>query len=243
MSPRHVRFRDPAGFTRTGYWTNDGIEAAGRTFDVDEVTVLPPVEPTKVIGVGARYRSSVETLDLETPEFPRMYFKGGPNVVASHEGTITLLEDKEMKSQPELGAVMGEQCRHVDVPDAMDAVAGFTCVNDVTNVDNPDEYIMFQGKSFDNAAPMGPVVASTDVVPLNPRIRLWRNGELVSDSKGDEIIFTIAEVIAAFSDLVTLEPDDVILLGATGFGPLEDGDTVEIEIEGVGTLRHYATAP
>lgn len=122
----------------------------------------------------------------------------------------------------------------------MDVVAGYTCVNDLSNrEDQRKEKNWVRGKAFDNAAPMGPVMATPDEVPENPRVRLHHNGEVKQDATIADLIFPIPELIAEITELVTLEANDVIATGTpAGVGPMADGDTVEVEVEGVGTLRN-----
>lgn len=235
---KRARFIDPAGSVRIGDWRGDEITAADRTHAVDEVDVLAPVEPEKVLGIGYNYKSRFDSPE-EYPDSPRLWWKGGPNVVSGPGDTVSIPEDGEVVYEAELGVVIGEQCRNVTEEDASDVIAGYTCVNDLSDQAHPDDPTMFRTKSFDNAAPMGPVVAPPERVPDTPRIRLWVNDERKQDSAGDEFVYTVPEVVSRFSKYVTLEPDDVIMMGNPGdFEPLEDGDRVEIEVEGVGRLEH-----
>lgn len=240
---KYARFRDSAGFVRDGTWTDDGIESAGRVFDFERVDVLPPATPSKVIGVSRNYRKLIEDIGAEVPKTPRIYLKGGPNVVTGHQDTVPLLEDKKVNFEAELGVVIGEQCRRVPEASAMDVVAGFTCANDVTNEDAREDPYMYTMKSFDSSGPIGPLVATPEHVPENPRIRLWTNGEKRQDSADDELLFSVEEVVAEVSTYATLQSGDVITMGSfAGRGELHDGDTVEIQIEGVGTLTHDVAA-
>jgi len=236
---RRVRFRDPAGAVRRGEWTDDGIEFGGRTYEESAIDVLPPVEPTKVVCLAGNY---VEHAGGDVPDRPSLFLKG-PNAVAGHDDTITLPPENEINYEAEVGVVIGEQCRHVEEADAMDVVAGYTNVDDVSNrTDQRAEQNWVRGKAFDGSAPMGPVVATPEHVddPEDPRIRLWRNGELKQDSAEDDLVFTVPEVIAEVTELLTLEPGDVIAMGTPGRPEeLTDGDTVEIEVDGVGRLRHH----
>jgi 2-keto-4-pentenoate hydratase/2-oxohepta-3-ene-1,7-dioic acid hydratase in catechol pathway len=236
---RHVRFRDPAGAVRQGEWTDDGIEFGGNTYEQSDVDVLPPVEPTKIVCLAGNY---VEHAGGEVPDRPSLFLKA-PNAVAGHGDTITLPAGKEhVDPEGEVGVVIGEQCRHVDEADAMDVVAGFTNLNDVSNRDDQEiEQNWVRGKSFDGSAPIGPAVADPEHVddPQNPHVRLWVNGEKRQDSENDDLVFETSEVIAEVTTLLTLEPGDVVTLGTPGHPqPVEDGDTVEIEVDGVGRLRH-----
>ena len=254
-----VRFRDPAGYVRTGEWTDDAIEYCGRTYDVTEVDVLPPCEPTKIVCLAANYlehlkESPRRKVPEDIPDRPELFLKG-PNAVSGHEDTIELPTpgtehdqwsdetERHIDHEAELGVVIGEQCRDVAEADAEDVIRGFTCLNDVSNRnDQMVEQNWIRGKAFDGSAPMGPVLASPDEVSDNPRIQLRVNGETRQDSAGDEFIFTVPEAIAEISAYMTLEQGDVIAMGtASGVGPMRDGDTVELEIEGVGTLRHYVS--
>lgn len=241
---RRVRFTDPAGTVRYGDWTDDEIVSAGRTYAPDAVDILPPTEPTKIVCVGLNYSDHAAETDSDIPERPLLFLKA-PNTLAGHADTITLPDDKErVDHEAELGVVIGTQCRGVPESKAMDVVAGYTCVNDVSNRDDQRaEQNWVRGKSFDNAAPMGPVVASADLVPDDASIELRVNGTTKQESTIENLVFSVPELIAEITELITLEPGDVIATGTpAGVGPLEDGDHVEIEIEGIGTLEHDVEA-
>ena len=235
-----VRFRDPAGTVRTGDWTDDGIEFGGRSYDPEDVDVLPPTEPSKVVAVGRNYAEHADEMDQDVPDRPMLFLKP-PNTLSGHGDTVTLPAGKErVDHEAEVGVVIGEQCRHVDEADAMDVVRGFTCLNDVSNRDDQrEEQNWVRGKAFDNSCPMGPVVAEPEAVPDDASVELRVNGETKQSSTLEYLIFSIPELIAEITTYLTLEPGDVIATGTPeGVGRLEDGDTVEVEVEGVGTLRH-----
>lgn len=238
-----VRFRDPAGTVRTGEWNDGTVSFADRTYDSEDVTLLPPTEPTKIVCVGLNYAAHAEESGSDIPDRPLLFLKG-PNTIAGEGDTIPLLPDKErIDYEAELGVVIDEQCRNVDRDDAMDVVAGFTCVNDVSNRDDQRaEQNWIRGKAFDNAAPIGPVLATPEEVPADATVRSRVNGERKQDGSRDDFIFTVPELIEEITTYMTLEPGDVIATGTPeGVGPLADGDTVEIEIEGVGTLTNHVS--
>lgn len=240
---RYARFRDPAGTARRGVWTDGGIEFGGETYAIDEVAMLPPVEPTKIVCIGLNYADHAEETDSEIPDRPLLFLKP-PNTLSAHGDTVTLPAGKETVDwEAELGVVIGQQCRNVPADEAMDVVAGFTCVNDISNRDDQrQEQNWVRGKAFDNAAPMGPVVADPEHVPDDARVSLRVNGEAKQDSSRAQLIFSVPELIAEITTYLTLEAGDVISTGTpSGVGPLSDGDEVEVEIEGVGTLRHSVT--
>jgi len=256
---KRVRFRDSAGNVRGGRWTVEDGEpvvtaAAGpygriafgdESFAPEEVDVLPPCEPTKIVCVGRNYADHADEMDNDVPDRPLLFLKP-PNTVASHNKTVTLLADKErIDYEAELGVVIGEQCKNVTQSNAEDVIAGYTCVNDLSNRDDQEkEQNWVRGKAFDNACPIGPLVATPEHVPDDATIESRVNGETKQSSSIEHLIFSVPELIEEITSYMTLEPGDVIATGTpAGVGPLENGDQVEIEIEGVGTLKHSVRIP
>jgi 2-keto-4-pentenoate hydratase/2-oxohepta-3-ene-1,7-dioic acid hydratase in catechol pathway len=239
-----VRFRDPAGSVRQGNWDGEEITFANDSYDPEEVDILPPCEPTKIVCIGRNYAAHAEERNEDLPDRPLLFLKP-PNAVAGHGDTVTLPAGRYIEHESELAVVIGEQCRHVEESEAEDIVAGYTCFDDLSNRDDQDEEQNWvRGKAFDNAAPMGPVLATPDEVPDDARIQLRVDGETRQDSTLEHLIFSIPELIAEITQYMTLEPGDVIATGTPeGVGPLEDGNTVEIEIEGIGTLEHDVRQP
>lgn len=238
---KQIRFRDEAGTTRTGEFDDGMITAAGRTYAVDDVEVLPPCEPSKIVCIGRNYAKHAEELGNDVPDRPLLFLKP-PNALSAHGDTVTLPEGKEtVEHEAELCVVIGEQCRNVDAADAEDVIAGYTCMNDVSNRDDQrKEQNWVRGKAFDNAAPLGPVLASPDELPDDATISARVNEETRQESTIDHMIFEIPELIEEITQYLTLEAGDVIATGTPeGVGPLADGDRVEIEVEGVGTLEHF----
>ena len=242
---KSVRFTDPAGAIRRGRF-EDGVVTFGTDeYDVQSVDILPPCEPSKIVCIGRNYADHAAEMDSDVPDRPLLFLKP-PNTLAGYADTITLPAGKDrIDYEAELGVVIGEQCRHVAEDDAMDFVAGFTCVNDLSNRDDQrEEQNWVRGKAFDGAAPIGPVLATPDEVSHDAAVRSRVNGELKQDGSRDQLIFSVPELIAEITTYLTLEPGDVIATGTPeGVGPLEDGDTVEIEVEGVGTLEHTVRIP
>ncbi|WP_435349421.1 fumarylacetoacetate hydrolase family protein [Haloarchaeobius sp. HRN-SO-5] len=242
---KRVRFRDQADAVRYGTWTDDGIEFGGRTYDPSDVDVLAPCEPSKVVCVGRNYADHAAEMDSDVPDRPLLFLKP-PNTVASHGSTVTLPAGKDrLDFEAELGVVVGEQCRNVEADEAMDHVAGFTCVNDLSNRDDQrEETNWVRGKAFDGAAPIGPVLATPDEVPADASVRSFCNGELRQDGSRDRMIFSVPELVEEITTYVTLEPGDVVATGTPeGVGRLEDGDEVVVEVEGVGRLEHTVEIP
>ncbi|MFB6092161.1 MAG: fumarylacetoacetate hydrolase family protein [Haloquadratum sp.] len=240
-----VRFRDPAGSIREGEWHGDQVSFGGRTYDLDAVDVLPPSEPTKIVCIGLNYADHAAEGGKEVPDRPLLFLKP-PNTLSGHGDTVTLPAGKDrLDHEAEIAVVIDKQARNVDAADAMDYVAGFTCLNDLSNRDDQrQETNWVRGKAFDNAAPMGPVLASPDEVPADAEIELRVNGETRQQSSRDNLAFTVPDLIEEITAYLTLEPGDVIATGTpAGVAPLEDGDRIEIELEGVGTLEHDVRIP
>ncbi|GAD52456.1 LOW QUALITY PROTEIN: 2-hydroxyhepta-2,4-diene-1,7-dioate isomerase / 5-carboxymethyl-2-oxo-hex-3- ene-1,7-dioate decarboxylase [Halarchaeum acidiphilum MH1-52-1] len=225
---------------REGEYHDDGtVSFGGRSYAVDDVEILAPCEPSKIVCVGRNYAKHAEERGEDVPDRPLLFLKP-PNTVAGHGNTVTLRPEGEVEHEVELGVVIGEQCRHVEEADAMDVVAGYTAAVDVSNRDDQDrEQNWVRGKAFDGSCPLGPVLADPAHVPEGADVELRVNGETRQSSNTEHFIFSVPELIAEITQYMTLEEGDVIITGTPeGVGPLEDGDRVEAEIEGVGTLEH-----
>ncbi|WP_435096819.1 fumarylacetoacetate hydrolase family protein [Halarchaeum sp. P4] len=236
---RHVRFRDPAGAVREGEHHGDHVSFGGRDYALDEVDLLPASDPSKIVCVGRNYAKHAAERGEDVPDRPLLFLKP-PNTVAGHGDTVTLPEDKEtVEHEVELGVVIGEQCRNVAAENAEDVVAGYTVAIDVSNRDDQDrEQNWVRGKAFDGSCPLGPVVADPEDVPEDADISLRVNGETRQDSNTEHFIFSVPELLEEVTQYMTLEAGDVVITGTPeGVGPLTDGDHVEAEVEGVGTLE------
>ena len=245
----YARFRDPAGSIREGSYDpeTDTVAFAGEAHALDDpaIDVLPPAEPTKIVCIGRNYADHAAELDNEVPDRPLLFLKA-PNALAGHGDEITVPAGKDRVDwEAEIAVVIGEQCKGVDAADAMDVVAGFTCMNDVSNRDDQSrEQNWVRGKAFDGAAPLGPVLATPDEVPADASVELRVNGETEQSSDRSFLMFDVPALIAEITTYLTLEPGDVISTGTPeGVGALSDGDTVEVAVEGVGTLEHDVRVP
>ena len=240
-----VIFRDPAGSVRRGEWHGDAVSFGGQTYDLDAVEVLPPCDPTKIVCIGRNYAEHAEEFGNDVPDRPLLFLKP-PNTLSGHGDTVTLPAGKErIDHEAEIAVVIDEPARNIDAEAAMEYVAGFTCLNDLSNRDDQrEEQNWIRGKAFDNAAPIGPAIAPPEDVPADAAIELRVNGEVRQSSTREHFIFSIPELIEEITTYLTLEPGDVISTGTpSGVGPLSDGDTVEVELEGVGTLEHDVRIP
>jgi 2-keto-4-pentenoate hydratase/2-oxohepta-3-ene-1,7-dioic acid hydratase in catechol pathway len=241
---RTAHFRDHAGYPRTGTWTERGIEAGATTYDPETVDMLPPCDPTKIVCQAGGYMDHREEAGFEDrPDRPELFLKT-PNCVSAHGDAIVLPPERErVEFEAEFAVVVGAQCWAIDPDEAMDYVAGFTCVNDVSNRNDQEvERNWVRGKAFDASLPMGPALATPGEIPEDTTLTLRLNGELRQETTRSMLLFSVEKLLADVSELVTLEPGDVVATG-TPFGPdaLSEGDVVEVEIEGVGRLRNHVT--
>ena len=245
----YARFRDPAGSVREGRYDPETETVAfgddEYAFDDPTIDVLPPVDPSKIVCVGRNYADHAAEMDNEVPDRPLLFLKP-PNTLAGHGDTVTVPAGKDRVDwEAELAVVIGESCKHVAAADAMDVVAGFTCMNDVSNRDDQNrEQNWVRGKAFDNAAPLGPVVATPDEVPADAAVELRVDGETKQSGDRSQLMFDVPTLIEEITTYLTLEAGDVIATGTPdGVGPLSDGDTVAVSVEGVGTLEHDVRVP
>jgi 2-keto-4-pentenoate hydratase/2-oxohepta-3-ene-1,7-dioic acid hydratase in catechol pathway len=245
----YARFRDPAGSVREGQYDpeTETVAFGGEEYAFDDpaINVLPPTEPSKIVCVGRNYADHAAEMDNEVPDRPLLFLKP-PNTLAGHGDTVTVPAGKDRVDwEAELAIVIGESCKHVDAADAMDVVAGFTCMNDISNRDDQNrEQNWVRGKAFDNAAPLGPVVATPDEVPADAAVELRVDGETKQSGNRSQLMFDVPTLIEEITTYLTLEAGDVIATGTPdGVGPLSDGDTVAVSVEGVGTLEHDVRIP
>lgn len=213
-----------------------------------EVKLLSPIpRPRKFLGIGLNYADHVDETGLEKPEYPMFFTKQSSCVIGQGDAIQIPPISEKVDYEGELAFVIGKKCKNVSVENAHDVIAGFTIVNDVTVRDwqfrTPTWTI---GKSFDTHGPMGPWIVTADEI-ANPHalgLKTWVDNELRQNSNTCYMMFNCYEMIAYLSQAMTLEVGDVITTGTpSGVGVkmkprgyLKPGQTVKIEIEGIGTL-------
>ncbi len=211
------------------------------TYTLDELEILPPVNPSKIVCVGLNYIEHARELDMELPGYPMIFLKP-PSAVIGHGGDIIYPPgSRHVDFEAELAVVIRKRCRNVSAMRAGDVILGYSCFNDVTARDIQQEDGQWtRAKGFDTFAPFGPFVVKAGSVDIsNAYIRSRVNGQLRQDSSINNMIFDIPALVEFISYIMTLEKGDVIATGTpAGVGQLYPGDTVEIEIEGVGTLEN-----
>jgi acylpyruvate hydrolase len=221
----------------------------GDTIAVDDVEyqILIP-RPGKVICIGRNYAAHAAEGGAETPTFPEVFFRG-PTALVAHQGNIVRPKCSEMLDfEGEIALVIGKSCRHATEANALEFVAGYTLFNEAT-IRNYQKFSSQWtiGKNFDDTGAFGPELVTSDELPdgiagMNLMTRL--NGELMQDGQTDDLVFPVRTLIAILSECMTLEPGDVVVTGTpAGVGYarkppiwMKAGDTVEIEVPGIGKL-------
>jgi len=228
---------------KSGEVIDDVIVAGDVRYRLDQVRLLPPCTPSKIVCVGRNYLAHARELGNEVPEHPLLFFKP-PSAIIGPGDTIVLPNSSEVHYEAELAVVIGERSRNVSADKAMDVVLGFTCMNDVSDrVTQRWERNWVRAKGFDTSAPLGPIIVTRDEIEGPFRVTLRLNGEVRQDGSTGAFIFPLPVLIETITAIMTLEPGDVIATGTpAGVGPLSDGDVVEVAIEGIGILRNPVRA-
>lgn len=225
-------------------------DAAGATCAAADVQLLHPVVPRKIIAIGLNYRDHAEESQLDIPEVPVVFAKF-PSALIGHGETIVVpREETRPDWEAELAVVIAKRTYRATRENALDAVGGYTAINDVSGrraqLETPLRQFVY-GKSFDTFAPLGPSIASLDGVDLGDiRVSSRIGDEVLQDSNTRNLIFSVADIIEYVSRGTTLEPGDVIATGTPGgVGDgrdpkryLQDGEVIEVEVSGVGTLAN-----
>ncbi len=214
---------------------------------------LPIERPSKIVCVGMNYRDHAAEQGLDVPEQPLLFAKWPNGLIGPGEAIVLPPDPSQVDYEAELGVVIGRSARGLRTEDALDAVAGYVCVNDVSARD-----LQFadgqwtRGKSLDTFCPVGPRLVPAAEVPDPQRlgIRCRVNGELLQDSSTAQMVFSVAEIVAFVSTWLTLEPGDLIATGTpagVGFTReppvyLRPGDEVTVEIDGLGALVNPVVA-
>ncbi len=206
-------------------------------YSLDDIKLLPPCKPNKVLAVGLNYMSHLG----ERPglEYPGIFLKL-PSCIIGHEEPIVLPKDAgRVDHEGELVVVIGKKGRNIPQDRALDYIMGYTCGNDVSAREwQQNDLQWWRAKASDTFGPMGPFIA-TDLDPRKLDLELRVNGEVRQKSNTSQMIFDVPFIVSFVSRAVTLEPGDVIFSGTPGTtSPIKDGDIVEVEISGVGTLRN-----
>ena len=210
------------------------------TFELEDVRICPPVKPSKIVCVGLNYTDHAKELDMELPSEPIIFIKPSTAVIGHLDSIMYPSSSKQVDYEAELGIVISKEAHKVSYDDAPNFIGGYTIINDVTARDKQRKDGQWtRAKSFDTFAPIGPCI-ETMMDPMDQNISLKLNNKIKQSSNTRNMIFEVNELVEFISSIMTLLPGDIIATGTPpGVGPMNVDDNVEVEIEGVGTLKNY----
>jgi 2-keto-4-pentenoate hydratase/2-oxohepta-3-ene-1,7-dioic acid hydratase in catechol pathway len=216
-----------------------------RIWSPDEVRILAPVEPSKIVCVGRNYAAHAKELGNELPKEPLIFLKPPSSVVGPGDPIVLTPHSQRVEHEGELAVVIGRRCAHLrDTDDALAHVFGYTCANDVTARDLQKTDVQFtRAKGFDTFCPLGPHI-ETDLDPTNVLVETYVNGGRRQSASTSLLTYSCAFLVRWISRMMTLLPGDILSTGTpAGVGPLLPGDVVEVRIAGIGVLRNPVHAP
>ncbi len=219
-----------------------GLETDGSSYQINDLKLLAPTAPSKIVCIGLNYKAHAAEGSHELPKLPLIFLKP-PSAIINPDDQIVLPTSDRTDHEAELAVVMGRKAKDVTEAEAKDYILGYTCFNDVSErVIQHGDGQWTRGKGFDTFAPFGPWIV-TDVEPGNLKIEALVNGVAKQSSNTSYLIFGVPTLVSFISKAMTLMPGDIIATGTpNGVSPLKHGDTVEVRIENIGTLRNYVVA-
>lgn len=224
------------------FWNH--YEVSGKKHSISEVSFLPPVIPSKIVCVGQNYLGHIEELGAPVPKEPIIFLKP-PSCLIGHEHPIIYPHDAErIDYEGELAIVIKHRMKSVNESDTLNYVLGYSCFNDVTerNMVAKNLFLLSLSKGFDSFGPFGPYIV-TDLDPNHLMLKTYLNGELKQQDNTNNCVFSVQHVLCFISKYMTLFPGDIVITGTPrGIAPMKSGDTVEVEIEGIGILRNMVQA-
>jgi 2-keto-4-pentenoate hydratase/2-oxohepta-3-ene-1,7-dioic acid hydratase in catechol pathway len=212
-------------------------EFTGRQWPLADVRLLAPILATKVVCIGKNYAEHAAEMGGEAPQDPVIFMKPNTAIVGPYAQIVLPADANPVHFEGELAAVIGRPCKDVRAARAAENILGFTIANDVTARDQQRKDGQWtRAKGHDTFCPVGPWIV-TDLDPSDLAIRTTVNGEVKQDSRTSNMIHDVGAIIEWISRVMTLLPGDLILTGTpAGVGPIENGDTVSVTVEGIGTL-------
>jgi 2-keto-4-pentenoate hydratase/2-oxohepta-3-ene-1,7-dioic acid hydratase in catechol pathway len=206
---------------------------------INRVRLLAPTMPGKIICVGHNYAAHVAEREAEAPQWPLIFLKPPTAVIGPGDAILLPPQSDRVEHEAELAVVIRETCRWASPKEAKDHILGYTIANDITARDLQERDGQWtRSKGFDTFCPIGPWI-ETNLDPADILIKCTVNDQLKQMASTRDLIFSVPEIVAFVSSVMTLNPGDIILTGTpSGVGPLFPGDQVAVEIEGIGTLSN-----
>ena len=221
-------------------WT--GARPTGTTLALAGLKLLAPVRPGKILALWNNYMALAAKLKLADPPEPLYFLKAPSSLLNPGEAIVAPPGQGKIVFEGELAVVIGRRAKAVSEAQALEHVFGYTCVNDVTAAEVLNRDSSFaqwvRAKSYDGFCPLGPCIA-TGLDPATLTVKTWLDGQLRQDYPVADIRFSVPRLVSLLSHDMTLEPGDLILCGTSlGVGSMKPGQTVEVEIEGIGRLTN-----
>jgi len=218
------------------------VKLSDRHYRLDEVTLLAPCKPSKIVALGLNYHGHAREMNAPIPDAPLIFLKPSTAVIGPEENIIYPSSSHRVDYEAELGVVIKKPTWRVSEEDALDYVLGYTCFNDVTARDiQQHDQQWTRAKSYNTFAAMGPCI-ETELDPDNAEVESYLNGDLKQKGNTSDLIYNVRLLINFTSHVMSLLPGDIIATGTpSGIGPMYPGDTIEIKINGIGTLRNYVS--
>jgi len=215
----------------------------GSNYNLDEVRLLAPCLPSKIVCLGLNYRSHIEEMKLPIPSVPLIFLKPSTAVIGPGDKIILPRGWDRIDYEGELAVVIGKKVKDVSEAQAKEYVLGYTCFNDVSDRRaQASDGQWTRAKGYDTFAPIGPWI-ETEAEPDNLKLETYLNDELRQSASTSDLLFGISKLISFVSSIMTLLPGDVIATGTpSGVGPMKPGDVVEVRIEKIGTLKNSVVA-
>ncbi|MCX7922509.1 MAG: fumarylacetoacetate hydrolase family protein [Clostridia bacterium] len=222
----------------------DVYEFTGKIYHTDEVKLLAPCSPSKVVAVGLNYVEHIKEFDgRDIPKNPVLFIKLPHTVIGSEDTIIIPQEATRVDYEAELAVVIKKTCKNIE-PDQIDEyLLGATCLNDVTERDiQRSDGQWTRGKNFETFCPIGPyIVSGIDYNKLD--IKLVLNGEVKQDSNTSDLLWNVQQLVSFISKTIPLYPGDIVTTGTpSGVSAMKAGDIVEVVIENIGTLRNTVSS-
>ena len=248
-----VRFR---GAGRTGYallhdgWVQplsgtpyQAVKPLDERIELSRVTLLAPCRPSKIIAIGINYRSHAIEFKHELPETPLMFLKPASAVIGTGKAVVYPPSSSQVDYEGEVAVVIKKRGRFITPETARNHILGYTCFNDVTARDlQRKDGQWTRGKGFDTFACVGPCI-ETELDPGDIHLQTFQNGVLRQQASTSDLIFPVFRLVSFVSEVMTLNPGDVIACGTpSGVGPVAVGDVLEVRIRGIGSLINPVSA-
>jgi len=216
------------------------LKGCSRYHKLSDLKLLPPCTPSKIVALGLNYHSHAREVKMPVPAEPLIFLKPSTSVIGPEDNIVYPESSQRVDYEGELGVVIKTRTWRVSTKEAMTHVLGYTCFNDVTARDlQYRDKQWTRAKSFDTFAAIGPCI-ETELDPDNVYLETYLNGKLKQQTNTSDLIFSVPELVSFISHIMTLLPGDIIATGTpSGIGPMKPGDTVEVKIEPIGTLRNY----